>query len=63
MSEFESMIQEAKSHVTTKKGSENPKHYIVFDKTELEIDGTKKSLIEWYDSAIKPTLGNSKGPG
>jgi hypothetical protein len=25
----------------------------------LEIDGTKKSLIEWYDSVIKPAMGNS----
>lgn len=60
MSEFSKILEEAKSQVTTRKTSEEPRHYIVFDKTEVEIDGTKKSLMELYESEIKPLTPSAK---
>jgi hypothetical protein len=60
MSEFDKIVKEANSQVKERKTSEEPRHYIVFDKTEVEIDGQKKSLMDFYKSDIEPITSSAK---
>lgn len=60
MSDVKKMFENIE--VTTKHKSDVPKHYIVFDptdKTEIEINGEKKTLYEWYQEIIRPLSGGS----